>query len=134
MQRIVVAAGNAAVYLEGIECHGFRAMSADQLPEILLTVFETVKCRLPRLAALPLQKAQHAAAVVAGLHAGTEKTVVALSQTLGLRRQCRNQRGLLTRFNLEFDQLGKAAIAHGKPPLILKRALRPEELQGKTSS
>jgi hypothetical protein len=41
---------------------------------------------------------------------------------------------LLAGFDFEFDQLGKAAIAHGKPPLMLKRALRPEELQGKTSS
>lgn len=134
MQRIVVAAGNAAVHLERIEGHCFRPMGADQLPEILLTAFESVKRRLPRFAALPLQKAQHATAVVAGLHAGAEKSVVTLRQTLGLRRQCRDQRRLLTGFDFEFDQLGKAAIAHGKPPLILKRALRPEELQGKTSS
>ena len=61
-------------------------MGTDQLPEILLAAFETAKRRLPRFAALPLQKAQHAAAVVAGLHAGAEKPVVTLGQPLGLRR------------------------------------------------
>ncbi len=84
MQRIVVTAGDAAQHLERIEGHGFRLMGVDQLPEILFATLEAAKCRLPRLAGLPLQKTQHAPAVIAGLHAGADKTVVALSQALGL--------------------------------------------------
>jgi hypothetical protein len=45
---------------------------------------------------------------------------------------------LLAWFDFEFDQLGKAAIfrgrLHDKSPLTVRRVLRLEGLQGKTSS
>ncbi len=75
-----MTAGDAAQHLEGIESDGFRLMRADQLPEILFATLKTGKRRLPRLAGLPLQKTQHPASIVAGLHAGAEETVIALGQ------------------------------------------------------
>ena len=110
MQRIVVTAGDAAQHLERVEGDGLRLMGADQLPEILLTAFETAKRGLPGLARLPLQKAQYPPAIVAGLHARTDKTVVALRQSFGLHRQRRDQRRLLAGLDFEFDQLGEAAV------------------------
>ncbi|MNC72346.1 hypothetical protein D3C75_1233850 [compost metagenome] len=96
--------------LERAEGHGFRLMGADQLPEILLAAFEALKRGFSRLACLPLQVIEHPPAIVAGLDAGTQKTAVAPSQTFGLLRQRRHQCGLLMGFNLEFNQLGEAAI------------------------
>ncbi len=110
MQCIVVTTGDAAQHLERVEGDGFRLMGADQLPEILLAAFETAKRGLPGLARLPLQKTQDPPAIVAGLHACTDKTVVALGQAFSLYRQRRDQRPLLAWLDLEFDQLGKAAV------------------------
>ncbi|MOA67538.1 hypothetical protein D3C78_1947730 [compost metagenome] len=59
-------------------------MGADQLPEILLTAFETAKRRLTCLTGLPLQVIEHSPSVIAGLHTGTEKAAVVLGQSLGL--------------------------------------------------
>ncbi|MCY1182200.1 hypothetical protein D9M73_227490 [compost metagenome] len=85
-------------------------MGADQLPEILFAAFKRLKRRLPRLTGLPLQVIEHPPTVLAGLDAGTEKAAVLPGQMFGLCRQCQYQRGLLMRLDLEFDQLGKAAI------------------------
>jgi hypothetical protein len=57
-----------------------------------------------------LQQAQHPPTVVADLDAGADKACVALRQMFALLRQRTNQCRLLTRLDLEFDQLGKAAI------------------------
>ena len=86
VQRIVVTAGDAAQHLERIEGDGFRLMGVDQLPEVLLAALEAAKGRLPRLAGLPLEKTQHAPAVIAGLHTGADKTGITRGQALGLHR------------------------------------------------
>ena len=110
MQCVVVAASDAAQYLKRIEGHCFRLMGADQRPEILFTAFETAERRLPRLAGLPLQQAQYPPAIIAGLHARADETLIALSQAFGLHRQRRDQARLLARLDLELDQLGEAAV------------------------
>jgi redox-sensitive transcriptional activator SoxR len=48
VQRVVVAAFQAVQHLERAERHGFRLMGADQLPEILLAAFKTLKRSFPR--------------------------------------------------------------------------------------
>lgn len=134
MQSIIVTAGDAAEDLKRVEGHGSGVMRVDQLPEILLAAFETAQSRLPCLSRLPLKKTQHPTAILAGLHTRAEKTVVALGQTFGLHRQRADQSRLLARFDFKFDQLGETAVVHEKPPLIVRRVLRLEGLQGKTSS
>lgn len=134
VQRIVMTTGDAAQHLKRIEGDGLRLMSVDQLPKIFFTSLKTAERRLPRLAALPLQKTQHPPAIVAGLHAGADESGIALGQLFSLHHQCRDQCRLLAWFDFKFDQLRKAAVVHGKPPLIVRRALRVEGLQGKTSS
>ena len=85
-------------------------MGADQLPKILFTAFETAERRFSRLAGLPLQQAQYPPAIVAGLHARADETLIALGQAFSLHRQRRDQSRLLPRLDLEFDQLGEAAV------------------------
>ncbi|MNN94904.1 hypothetical protein D3C81_2136190 [compost metagenome] len=84
VQRIVVAALQTVQHLERAESHGFRLVSADQLPEILFAAFKRLKRRLSRLTGLPLQVVEHPSTVLAGLDARTQKAAMVLGQTLGL--------------------------------------------------
>ncbi len=71
MQCVVVAALQTVKDLERSEGHCLRLMGADQLPEIRFAVFKGSKRSLPGFAGLPLQKIEHAPAIVAGLDDGT---------------------------------------------------------------
>jgi len=113
-------------------------MNLDQPPETRVATFEASKRRLAGLAGLPLQIVEHAPTILAGLDTRTQETLVVPGQALGLFRQGRDQRLLPLRFDVEFHQLGETAIVpwrlHERSPMQVRRILRSEGVQGKTSS
>ncbi|MNP34469.1 hypothetical protein D3C76_1277570 [compost metagenome] len=80
-------------------------MLTNQLQERLL--LEAADSRLPGRPRLPLQILQDPTAIVAGLDAGCDQTIVLLGQVLAARHQRLGQRALPGWRDFELDHLGK---------------------------
>ena len=106
---IVLTALKTAQYLECAKGHGRGPVGADQRPEIFAAQLKTFEGRLTLFPRLPLQVIEHPASVIADLYAGTQEAAMAHGQTLALGGQGGHQGGLLTGFDVKFDQLSEAA-------------------------
>ena len=110
MQGIVLTSLKTAQYLKCAKGHGRGPVSTDQRPEIFAALLKTFEGGLTLLARLPLQIIEHPAPVIADLYAGTQEAVMAHGQTLALGGQGGHQGGLLTGFDVKFDQLVKLRL------------------------